>query len=336
MRQIFLEGRPLAIFPCRNKFPFAGSHGFLDATADPVAIGALWQKFPSLQFGVATGSVSGSDVLDIDPRKGGDRWFHEHRADIPQTRTHETPGGGWHLIFRHSLGLRCSQGVIARGIDVKANGGYVVWYPASAGRVLCEGPVAEWPQWILELAGRNSSSAAPLTAADGAGSPPMPRTSPTRAMAAGFPVSSGERNGPLLMVRAGEVPKALYFKVLDLVPISPAKNLNILKTSVDASQRKRVTCRHQRWVLSILRTLIEKRENRNEALNDAGYSFRPLIARGIVTYRGAESLLIDAATLNQYVAKDGRRAAILTIRSGLGGANRRRPSSVLDEGLRHE
>jgi hypothetical protein len=81
-----------------------------------------------------------------------------------------------------------------------------------------------------------------------------------------------------------------------------------------------------------LRTLIEKRENRNKALNDAAYIFRPLIARGIITYRAAESLLIDAATLNQYVAKDGRRAAILTIRSGLGAANRRGPSSVLDEG----
>ena len=86
------------------------------------------------------------------------------------------------------------------------------------------------------------------------------------------------------MVRAGEVPKALYFKVLDLVPLSTAKNLSILKTPVGAlpSQRKRVTCRHQRYILSILRTLMEKHENRNKALNDADYIFRPLIAAGVL------------------------------------------------------
>ena len=70
---------------------------------------------------------------------------------------------------------------MARGVEIKADGGYVVWYPTSAGRVLCEGPVAEWPQWILELATRNSPSAA---SADGksAGSSP--------GMAAELPVAS--------------------------------------------------------------------------------------------------------------------------------------------------
>jgi hypothetical protein len=329
MRAITLEGRLLPIVPCRNRQPICEG-GFNAATTDPVAIAVLWQRcYSGTQVGVATGSVSGIDVLDVDPRKGGDRWYHQHRTEIPTTRMHETPSGGWHLIFRHSPGLRCSISRIARGIDVRADGGGVVWHPKSGLRVLCEGPVAEWPQWLLLLAENSTSAAA--SAADGAGSPPMPGTASSRAVAAGLPVYSRERDGALLMVRAGEVPKALYFKVLDLVPISTAKNLNILNTRVDALPSQRVTCRHQRYVLSILRALMEKRENRNKALNDAAFCFRPLIAAGVLTYPAAASLLIDAATLNGYVAKDGRRAAILTIRSGLGAANRRGPSSGLDE-----
>lgn len=156
MRPITLEGRLLPIFPCRNRRPTCPG-GFKAATTDPVAIAVLWQNYSGsgCQVGVATGSVSGIDILDIDPRHGGDRWFHQHRAEIPTTRTHETPGGGWHLVFQHSPGLRCTNSVVARGVDVKADGGYVVWHPKSGLRVLCEGPVAEWPEWILEAAREN-------------------------------------------------------------------------------------------------------------------------------------------------------------------------------------
>jgi hypothetical protein len=321
MRPIILEGRPLPIFPCRNKFPFAGSHGFLNATADPVAIRALWQKFPSLQFGVATGSASGIDVLDIDPRHGGDRWFHEHRADIPQTRTHETPSGGWHLIFRHSPGLRCRKIKVDRktesGVEIKADGGYVVWYPASAGRVLCEGPVAEWPQWLLNLAGNSSSAAFSLAGGELAGSSPTPVTS--QGMAAGLPVSSNGGGGPLVARAERRLPKALYYKLVQLVPVGG-----------------NVTGHDQRRARGALSMLIEKcaGEGRNAALNWSAFVvFRELIAAGVVTRAAAESLLLDAAMLNGYVAKDGAVAALATIRSGLGAdPNTGGPSSLFDAG----
>jgi hypothetical protein len=57
--------------------------------------------------------------------------------------------------------LRCRK--IVPGVEIKSTGGYVVWHPASAGRVLCEGPIAEWALWILEILG-NSHSAAALSA----------------------------------------------------------------------------------------------------------------------------------------------------------------------------
>jgi len=99
MRQILLEGRALPIFPCRfDKRPTC-PHGFKDAVADAAGIAQLWSLYYGSLIGVPTGAASSLDVIDVDPRKGGDRWFQENRARLPLTRTHETPSGGWHLTF---------------------------------------------------------------------------------------------------------------------------------------------------------------------------------------------------------------------------------------------
>jgi len=85
MGQLFLEGRALPMFfVTLGKRPFAGSHGYLDATADPAEIEKLASRFPSAKLiAVATGAISGIDIIDVDPRNGGDRWFHQHRDRLP-------------------------------------------------------------------------------------------------------------------------------------------------------------------------------------------------------------------------------------------------------------
>jgi len=134
---------------------------------------------------------------ECSPRSGGDGWYYQHRdLIIPQTLTHETPSGGLHLLFRHAQGLRCSAGRIARGVDVRASGGYIIWHPAALCRVLVEGPIADWPEWLLELA--------------------RPRFATTA-------TTSNEKRGngpPMSGVIAGRIPKPLYFEVLRLVPLS--------------------------------------------------------------------------------------------------------------------
>ena len=114
-------------FPCRpDKHPLVAG-GFNAATTDPAQI-AIWQaQFPNCLWGVPTGAVSGIDVLDIDPEGLG--WFAANRDRIPVTRVHRTPRGGLHLFFKHAPGLRCSRGRIAPGVDVRADGGYVIWWP---------------------------------------------------------------------------------------------------------------------------------------------------------------------------------------------------------------
>ena len=138
----------LACFPCcADKRPTT-PHGYKDATCDRVVVQELWKRHPGHLIGVATGEISGLDVLDIDPRHGGDVWFAEHKHRLPSTRVHRTRSGGLHLLFRHQQGMRCSAGRIAAGVDVRADGGYVIWWPAAGLPVLSDMPMAAWPAWL--------------------------------------------------------------------------------------------------------------------------------------------------------------------------------------------
>jgi hypothetical protein len=143
---LICEGLPC--FPCRaNKTP-ASPRGFKDATCDSGALKELWRGHPGPLVGVPTGDVSGLDVLDIDPRHGGASWLRQHRHRLPSTRVHRTRSGGLHLLFQHKAGLRCSAGKIAAGVDVRAAGGYVIWWPGVGLPVLAKVPIATWPNWL--------------------------------------------------------------------------------------------------------------------------------------------------------------------------------------------
>jgi hypothetical protein len=179
MTMLMLEGKQLKIFPVRNRKP-ACRHGFKDATSDPAEIAALFGDAPGAQIAVATGQVNDLDILDIDLKRGGDQWLEENRWRIPETREHRTPSGGWHLLFRHAGGLRCSYDRIASGVEVKATGGLVVWWP-SQGWPVQEAEVAAWPEWLLaELAKGASPSLGSSGSSLGGDAPFAPE--PTRSV----------------------------------------------------------------------------------------------------------------------------------------------------------
>ncbi len=147
------EGK--AVFFCgADKRPTC-QHGFRDATSDPTAVRDLYRLYPGPLVGVATGEASGFDVLDLDHQHGAGNWWAENRPRIPATRTHRTRSGGLHLIFRHRPGLRCSTSKVAPGVDIKAEGGCIIWWPAAGLSVLADVPLADlaaWPQWLLDRA----------------------------------------------------------------------------------------------------------------------------------------------------------------------------------------
>jgi hypothetical protein len=107
------------------------AHGFKDATTDPEAIRRWWARWPDANIGLPA-EAAGLAVLDIDPRHGGDdsrAAFEAEHGALPATVESLTGGGGRHLCFRHPGG-RVASRAIAPGLDIKADGGYIVAPPS--------------------------------------------------------------------------------------------------------------------------------------------------------------------------------------------------------------
>ncbi|MFG1265643.1 DUF3987 domain-containing protein [Xanthobacter aminoxidans] len=168
------------VFPCAaaTKAPLT-PHGFRDASTDPARIRKWWARWPDAMIGLPTGAASGVIVvdLDVDDVKGLNGIAEIERLEafhgrLPDGPAATTPRGGAHLFFRHDPDrpLRCSTGKIAPGIDVRADGGFVVLAPS----IRADGARYEWisppfadldfpdlPTWLLDLADRPKAALVP-------------------------------------------------------------------------------------------------------------------------------------------------------------------------------
>ncbi len=156
--QLAAAGVP--VFPCRPDKRPACPHGFKNASIEGGAVRALWQHYPGPLIGVPTGEASGLDVLDIDPRHGGDRWWIGHMHRFPATRMHRTRSGGLHVLFRHHERVRNTESKIAPGVDTRGQGGYIIHWP-SFGCDLVDAPLAHWPVWLLRRILKKPQKVAP-------------------------------------------------------------------------------------------------------------------------------------------------------------------------------
>lgn len=138
---------PYPSFPCNLKKRPTCKGGFHRAVPPSLVLMALWDERPGELIGIPAGAVTGITVLDVDPHNGGADWYAENRGRLPLTRAHRTQSGGLHLLFKHKPGLRISESKIAPGIDVRADGGYFIWWPAE-GLGVRDAPLAEWPDWL--------------------------------------------------------------------------------------------------------------------------------------------------------------------------------------------
>jgi hypothetical protein len=142
------SGKP--VFPLKqNKCPLC-EHGHKDATTATASIERAFANPLASLIGVPTGPASGFVVLDIDPRHGGDEWLREHCNGLPPTRIHRTRSGGLHFLFKDVPGLRNSAGRVAPGVDIRGDGGYIVWWPASGCEVYQDEPLVDCPPWLLD------------------------------------------------------------------------------------------------------------------------------------------------------------------------------------------
>lgn len=116
------------VFPVRpDKRPLC-PHGRNDATCVSLTVEAWSDEFPTANIGIKTGEASGVCVIDIDS-EDGEQWIsavNKSWAKLPDT-AEATSGRGRHLYFRYPvlLPLRSADGKLARGIDIKAEGGSI-------------------------------------------------------------------------------------------------------------------------------------------------------------------------------------------------------------------
>ena len=121
-------GRGWQVFPCKlNKTPHVKWK--TGATTDKAIIKDWWTKWPNAGIGIVCGKDSGLLVVDVDKKSGGLKTYKEWKGKHGIFKTSKvcTGGGGLHLYFEYpSIGARNSAGLIAQGIDVRADGGYVI------------------------------------------------------------------------------------------------------------------------------------------------------------------------------------------------------------------
>lgn len=180
---------------CTNntaKHPRTGQ-GFKDASDRAAVIQTWWQQWPIANIGIPTGGRNGLIVLDVDPRHDGlaslDTLQQRYGA-LPDTLSASTGGGGKHYFFAHPGGdvlLRSLNELDGLpGIDIKADGGYIVAAPSlhASGAYYAwdvDGPasplsdsagelsIAPAPEWLLALLSRprgNAGTFASQTAHD--------------------------------------------------------------------------------------------------------------------------------------------------------------------------
>lgn len=136
-------------------------HGLKDAATDSEIINQWWRKWPNANVGLVTGRQSGVFVLDVDTAKGGGYSLDELQdayGELPPTLTARTGSGGYHYVFRYpDVRLRNSTSLIAPGLDIKSDNGYIVAPPSLHPSGRCyewdgvNTPILDAPGWLIAV-----------------------------------------------------------------------------------------------------------------------------------------------------------------------------------------
>jgi hypothetical protein len=134
-------------------------------TRDPKQIRRDFRRWPQANVGIPTGKDNGFWVLEIDTPKGHNvdgnaslRALEEKHGPLPKTLMAESPSGSRHRYFKwpDAVAITNSTSSIAPGIDVRGEGGMVIAPPSTrsdgAYRWLNNNPIADAPQWLIDLA----------------------------------------------------------------------------------------------------------------------------------------------------------------------------------------
>lgn len=118
-----------------GKHPRIGEDWNAEATTDRVKIEGWWQRWPTASIGIVCGEGSNLTVVDADASDGKPGLINlttmcAQHGGLPPTLVVETGGGGLHLYFKFNARLATGNDVLAKAIDVRNNGGYVIAPPS--------------------------------------------------------------------------------------------------------------------------------------------------------------------------------------------------------------
>ena len=118
-------GQGLHVFPLkpRSKAPLTKS-GFKDASADKEKILHWWTQYPEANIGLATGSISGFWVLDVDGT------YPPEFPSLPKPTVKTMKG--YHYYFRcpDATLIKNRTKLFGAAVDVRGDGGYIVAPPS--------------------------------------------------------------------------------------------------------------------------------------------------------------------------------------------------------------
>jgi len=174
-RLVYYLQRGWPIFPCEvgGKKPLT-PHGFKDASTNYNQVKVWLEQFQLANWGVRCGDTSqggaGLVVVDIDLKSGGPATWEQLRKEHSEpleTVTVRTGGGGSHLYFKYPTGhvIKSGTGVLGPGIDVRADGGYVILPPSKTKQPYIfelapeDTPIVDLPTWLLAKLNSNTKQA---------------------------------------------------------------------------------------------------------------------------------------------------------------------------------
>jgi KaiC/GvpD/RAD55 family RecA-like ATPase len=196
--------------------------------ATPEQLKSWWSAHPDWNIAVACGPLSGVMVVDVDGDRGAETLANLQRQHGPLPRTWRSrTGKGEHIWFRYPDGLDVTNArgqLKGTGIDIRGDGGYVV----APGSIHQSGATYEWqddchpdltplaepPEWFLELLKRQPPERKPYRVGELNGSHDRYVDAAFRAeISAVASASEGDRNNTLhrstiklaTLVAAGEL-----------------------------------------------------------------------------------------------------------------------------------
>jgi len=113
--------------------PLIGKQEFAYRIPTTGEIGQWFQRWPDANLGIVTGGVSGLVVLQVCPGSGGEaglaRLQHQH-GELAETVLALRADGEQYFFFMHEGSVIPDTGTLAGGVELHADGGYVIAAPS--------------------------------------------------------------------------------------------------------------------------------------------------------------------------------------------------------------